>query len=129
MGISVARDDNRKRFTAVATSPLTVAEILRFMSTHRVGEYRRYSMLFDVEKYFTLSAAEIRTLSDHVGSLSHREGERGRTAIVASDGRAFELVSQYASESNRAGVAIRAFRDPDTALHWLDSDDGENREE
>jgi hypothetical protein len=129
MGISVARDDNRKRFTAVATSPLTVAEILRFMSTHRVGQYRGYSMLFDVEKHFTLSSAEIHTLSEHVGSLSRREGERGRTAIVASDDQAFELVSQYASASNRAGVQIRAFRERDTAKRWLDSDEDENREQ
>ena len=121
MGISVARDDDRKRFTAVATSPLTVAEILRFMSTHRVGPYRGYSMLFDVGQYFTLSTSEVRTLSEHVDSLSRREGERGRTAVVAADDQSFELASQYASASISAGVAIRAFRDRNTAERWLDS--------
>jgi len=121
MGISVERDDERKQFVAVATAPLTLAEILRFMSTHRVGQYRRYSLMFDVGDFFALSPADVRTLGDHVGSLTRREGERGRTAIVGSGDAVFSLLNLYETASDIAGVTIRAFRDRTSAQRWLDS--------
>lgn len=120
MGISVERDDAQRRFVAKATSPLTLAEILRFMSTHRVGAYRGYSLLFDVDRFFQLSDADIRTLANHVASLTTREGERGRTAIVAIDDKAYALAALYEALSTIPGVAIRAFRDLESAQEWLD---------
>jgi hypothetical protein len=121
MGISVERDDDRKRFTAVATSALTLAEILRFMSTHRVGAYRTYALLFDVGTHFQLSSADVRTLGKHVESLTHREGERGRTAVVAADDETFQKLDVYETAARTAGITLRRFRDTASAQQWLES--------
>ena len=120
MGITIERDDERKRFTAVATDALTLAEILRFMSTHRVGAYRAYALLFDVRDRLRLTRADVRTMGDHVGSLTRREGARGLTAIVAA-GESYELAQLYAAAAKRAGVQIGVFASVDDAGRWLDA--------
>jgi hypothetical protein len=122
MSIDVHRDDVRKRFIATAAGTLNLPDLLSFMSSHRVGSYQEYTLLFDTRAAsFDLSAAQVRSMADNVGSLLRREGTRGRTALVATNDELYGLARMFQIVSDDAGVStIAVFRELSAAERWLD---------
>jgi len=122
MPIEITRDDVTRRFVAVASGPLMFPEALAFLSTHRVGPYQQYALLFDARDATldALSSADVRQLGHEVGSIAVREGPRGRTAIVTREGAPFGVARMFATGAESAGgVTIHVFHDLQAALEWL----------
>ncbi len=120
MPIPAARDDTRQLVVARATGPLLIADLLTFLSEHRTGGARRYSLLLDLRDVTTMpSTADLQVFADLLGELS-RGAPRGRAALVAATDRVHEAAQVLEQLCDAAGVhTVRAWRSLDEAEAWL----------
>ena len=121
MPVEWTRDDARRLFTAVATGPLILAEVLVMTQTYRIGEYRPYKLLFDASAATTdARTPEVRSLVAGIGAAA-RESARGPVAVVATDSVLYGMARMYQTLAEEVGVSnIRVFRTVADAEEWLD---------
>jgi hypothetical protein len=121
MPITVTREDERRRFTAIGKGPLSAEEILVFMAGHRVGEYRPYAMLLDVtEATFEVTVEDMHAFASRGDALRTAEGPRGPVAIVASRPGVFGLSRMYETLAEIKDLPpVRVFHTTQAADEWL----------
>lgn len=121
MPLQVTRDEERRRFSAVGTGTLTADEFLRFMTEHRVGQYRPYALVLDIrEATVTMTPGELREIALRAEQLRAREGARGPVAILAERPGVFGLSRIYESLAEVKNLPpLRVFQTEDEADAWL----------
>ena len=121
MTIMVARDDRRRRFTAIGHGALDATDILAFMSSLRVVDFRSYALLFD------FTAATIDVTADHLplivahgAAVRAADGPRGPVALVGTRPGVYELARLYETLAGLPDLpALRVFRTREEADLWL----------
>jgi hypothetical protein len=121
MTIMVARDDRRRRFTAIGKGALDAAEVLAFMSSLRVGDFRSYALLFDfTAATVEVTAEHVRLIAAHGEAVRAEDGPRGPVALVGIRPGAYELARLYQTLVDIPNLpALRVFKTREDADSWL----------
>lgn len=109
---------------AQATGCMTLGEIIMFLQTVRAKSERRMAPLFfDARGAVTeMTDDDVDEAVAVVREAARRTGPRGHVAIVADDGRLYELMLRYETRCAEFGVRlIRVFRQMTDAERWLEA--------
>ena len=121
MPIAVLRDDTQRRFTATGVDGITAADILEFIATCRLAEYRTYELVFDV-RFATLSVTpgEMREFAARSDDLRKTAGPLGPAAIVTNGPGTSALARLYERlVDSRTLAPLRVVASPEQADQWL----------
>jgi len=122
MPISVERDLGHQHIVATASGPVSLALLLEFVRTVRVGDERRRPLLIDARTAtFEMTQEDLRdVIAPAMGHLRAVDGDRAPVAIIVNDGAAFKTARRFETLVSAQGVAhLAVFREMDTAEQWL----------
>ena len=126
MTIMVARDDRRRRFTAIGQGALDATDILAFMSSLRVVDFRSYALLFDfTAATVDVTADDLSVIAAHGEAVRAEDGPRGPVALVGIRPGVYELATLYRTLADIPNLpALRVFKTRDGADRWLQQEMG-----
>jgi hypothetical protein len=120
MPIDYTRDDRARRIHVRDYGTVTLAEMRAIMNRQAAEGTWAFATLHDArEMTSSLTAAEVRTVVEHVNALTAQHGPRGPVAIVLEQTVAYGMARMYSILSDRTAVVVSAFRDLQEAERWL----------
>jgi hypothetical protein len=127
MNITVARDDTRRRFTAIGQGQIDASEILAFLSSLRAGVYRSYGLLFDfTAATFDVTDDDLGMFAAHGEAVRADDGPRGRVALVGSRPETHRLARTYERLTGIPNLPqLRVFETREEADRWLATESGQ----
>jgi hypothetical protein len=122
MPIATTVDEDTHRISAVATGIMSAAELFTFESAYRIGQYRRYRVLFDARDAGPETTwQDISSLAQALADDAREMGPPGAMAIVAT-GATLDRARHFEALCHSAGLrAIRVFDQVEPARRWLDA--------
>jgi hypothetical protein len=119
--ITLTRDDEPRRFTAVGDGDVNMSELLELLATYRTGDYRDYSMLLDIRTAnLQLTVDEFKAITAKSEALDAGGNARGAVGVVASAGVVYGLARMYETLVElRNRAPLKVFRTVPDALAWL----------
>jgi RecJ-like exonuclease len=124
--VNYERDDHRCRIHVSLAGVVSVDDLLGIVDRQAAESTWQYSLCYDarrVVKDGKGSVDDVRRVLRHTVETTARHGERGPVAIVTDNPADYTIVRMYAALAEPHRITIEVFRDPESAVRWLDSVD------